>query len=135
MVYVALQVLLCPFNQPDFQPFVYKNSPTPKRSASFVKEKVYKKELPKKILLEDEFLDEILKVIPNQPWKPNAINEVLPIIGCSKRKLKLAIVELIKRGRLFEQRNGVLYDLSGNVVAIDESRVDINTLQLKENPL
>lgn len=61
--------------------------------------------------------------------------EIVSSLGCSPKAYFNAVNYLIQTGVFYKQKNGVLYDTSGKVVGLDETRVDASTLQLKENPL
>lgn len=80
----------------------------------------------------DQFVDKVLSVLPPQPWKTGMRDPVISQLGCSSSELNSAIDKLIETGRLYNQKNGVLYDLEGNVISFDIERVDAETLLLKD---
>jgi len=71
----------------------------------------------------DEFIQEVNRRLPEQPWKPGTHLLVIEALGCSKRELASAVDHLIERGERFRQQDGVLYDLEGKVVGFDPDRV------------
>lgn len=81
--------------------------------------------------VDEELLERAKGVIPPQPWKPGVHKDVMEILGISNVLYSRVIDVLVAEGVLLNQRDGVLYDLDGNVVRFDEERVDPITLQLK----
>jgi len=78
-----------------------------------------------------DFIDRVRNALPAQPWKPGQHRMLLLELSCSQAELSTAIETLIEQGEILRQRNGVLYDLEGAVVAFDAERVDPETLQLR----
>ena len=72
----------------------------------------------------DVFLDQVDAQLPPQPWKPGINRQVATALGCSPGKVSKAIDELVGRGRRNRQKEGVVFDREGNVIAIDRDRVD-----------
>jgi hypothetical protein len=62
-------------------------------------------------------------LLPAQPWKPGVHRAVAYQLGCSPKRVSAAIEELIRSGMRQQQKDGVVYDSSGQIVAIDEERV------------
>jgi hypothetical protein len=77
-----------------------------------------------------DFLDRVRGSLPAQPWKPGLQRMLLQNLDCSQAALSTAIETLVENGEILRQRNGVLYDMDGAVVAFDAERVDPMTLQL-----
>lgn len=79
-----------------------------------------------------DFIDEVEKLLPKQPWKPGTHKEISLKLNCKEKLIYAATNRLIAQGKIFKQKNGILYDKDDNIVAIDEDRVDLTTMQLKE---
>ncbi len=62
-------------------------------------------------------------LLPAQPWKPGVHRAVASQLGCSPRLVSAAIEELVRSGMRQQQKDGVVYDSSGQIVAVDEERV------------
>jgi hypothetical protein len=62
-------------------------------------------------------------LLPAQPWKPGVHRAVASQLGCSPRLVSAAIKELVRSGMRQQQKDGVVYDSSGQIVAVDEERV------------
>jgi len=77
-----------------------------------------------------EFVERVRACLPGQPWKPGLDREVSERLGCSREEYFVAVDQLIEDGVFLRQRDGVLYDLDGNVVDFDRDRVDPDSLEL-----
>lgn len=86
----------------------------------------------KKISVSADFIEQVNLLLPQQPWKPGTHREVASKLNCSDAEIYAATTELIIQGRRLKQKDGILYNLQGDVVAIDKDRVDEETLKLKE---
>lgn len=78
-------------------------------------------------------LDFALKVndqLPPQPWKPGVHNDVCMLLKCSRSDYFEAVAILISEGLRNVQKDGVVYDSDGHVIAFDPERVDPNSLLL-----
>jgi hypothetical protein len=62
-------------------------------------------------------------LLPAQPWKPGVHRAVASQLGCSPKLVSAAIEELVRSGMRQQQKDGVVYDSSGQIVAVDEERV------------
>jgi hypothetical protein len=62
-------------------------------------------------------------LLPAQPWKPGVHRAVASQLGCSPALVSAAIKELVRSGMRQQQKDGVVYDPSGQIVAVDEERV------------
>ena len=71
----------------------------------------------------DEFLDSVDAVLPAQPWKQGVRLVVALELKCSVRSVGAAIQELVIRGRRNRQKDGIVYDVQGNIIAVDPDRV------------
>jgi hypothetical protein len=62
-------------------------------------------------------------LLPAQPWKPGVHRAVAPQLGCTPKLVSAAIEELVRSGMRLHQKDGIVYDSSGQIVAVDEERV------------
>lgn len=81
--------------------------------------------------LTDEFLSKLLSALPPQPWKPGLHKKMAAQFGCDNSTIFEAVSMLVDDGVLYRQKDGVLYDQNGDVVAFDHDRVDPETLTLR----
>lgn len=80
--------------------------------------------------ISNEFIEKIEQAMPRQPWKPG-IHKVISVqLSCSEEDVFKAVNILVKEGKLFRQKDGVLYDKYGAIVGIDTERVDEKTFKL-----
>jgi len=77
---------------------------------------------PKPVLSEALVL-QVNDLLPAQPWKRGVHRAVASQLGCSPALASAAIQELIHSGMRHQQKDGVVYDSSGQIVAIDEERI------------
>jgi hypothetical protein len=70
-----------------------------------------------------EFLEQVNKLLPAQPWKPGVHFEIANKLGCKSSKVGAAIQQLILEGKRNVQKDGVVYDSAGKVIAVDPERV------------
>lgn len=73
-----------------------------------------------------DFIRSVEELLPPQPWKIGMHHSVIKSLGCTMGQYTLAVESLMKSGVIYRQKDGVLYDLDGNVVGIDEDRVNSN---------
>ncbi|WP_258099832.1 AIPR family protein [Marinoscillum pacificum] len=78
-----------------------------------------------------EFAMQVHMVLPPQPWKPGVDREIMDKLNCTRSEYFDAVKLLIDEGLRNEQKNGVVYDMEGNVISFDPERVDEETLKLK----
>lgn len=81
----------------------------------------------------DGFLNKLKAVIPAQPWKPGLHRKMSRELGCDVPTYFSGVERLIEDGFFYRQKDGVLYDIDGNVVSFDPERVDPVTLSLVQN--
>lgn len=81
----------------------------------------------------DHFLDRLKAAIPAQPWKPGLHRKISRELGCDVSTYFSGVERLIEDGFFYRQKDGVLYDIDGNVVSFDPERVDPATLSLVQN--
>ena len=79
----------------------------------------------------DEFALRVNELLPNQPWKPGAHRQIMRALGCSQDEYFAATRILIELGLRNRQRDGVVFDKNNKVIAVDEERVDPETLLLR----
>ena len=72
--------------------------------------------------LTDDFIDQVDRLLPPQPWPQHVHRRVAESLGCKRITALKAIEALIGSGRRNRQRGGVVYDAADNVLAIDENR-------------
>lgn len=70
----------------------------------------------KQYILTEEFIEKVRDNLPKQPWPVGTHTQVAKKIGEYTPKVSQAIHELILRGEFYEQKQGILYDLEGNVI-------------------
>lgn len=58
----------------------------------------------------DEFLEEVMKCLPEQPWPKGIHNIVSRKMGISPKAVAMAIGELMKRGLVKKQKDGIIID-------------------------
>ena len=78
-----------------------------------------------------DFAMQVHLVLPPQPWKPGVDTEVVDKLNCTRSEYFDAVKLLIDEGLRNEQKDGVVYDIDGNVISFDPERVDEETLKLK----
>jgi hypothetical protein len=71
----------------------------------------------------EAFIAQVDGELPPQPWKPGIHLSVAKKLNAKVKHVSGAIEELIVRGKRMEQRDGVVYDKKGRVVAFDPQRV------------
>lgn len=93
---------------------------------------LFRSSLPKKpsTPITDDLLNRIRAVIPPQPWKPGLHRTISRELGCDVSTYFYAVERLIEEGVFYRQKDGVLYDVDGNVVSFDPERVEPETLTL-----
>lgn len=83
-----------------------------------------------KEMLTPEFIEKVASALPPQPWKVGMHHGLIKYLGCSPNHYKSAVQLLIQQGRIFEQKDGILYDTKGDIVGFDVERVDPQTLSI-----
>lgn len=76
-----------------------------------------------------EFVERVNELLPGQPWKPGTHKLVASQLKCGERDIYQAINILVKSGRRYRQKNGIIYNLKGEIIEIDKDRVDISTFK------
>lgn len=75
----------------------------------------------------ESFIDAVNDLLPAQPWKPGTHVKVAETLAVRPDRVSNAIQILIRRGKWMRQRDGVVFDQDGGIVAIDESRIQDKT--------
>jgi hypothetical protein len=70
----------------------------------------------------EAFIELVNGKLPPQPWKPGIHIQVAKQLNVKASDVSAAIATLIARGKWLEQRDGIVYDKEGRVVATDEGR-------------
>jgi len=94
--------------------------------------KVKFEEKPKVRVIATEFIESVFNLLPSQPWRPGVHIEIMKQLKCSKSDFFRATKILIRQGRIYRQKDGILYDQNNQIVMIDTERVDPDTLKLRE---
>jgi hypothetical protein len=76
----------------------------------------------RRIKLTEEFISKVNSTLPAQPWKPGLHRVIAGQLGCQQREVSAAITELVSRGLRLQQKDGVVFDAEGKIVAIDTER-------------
>jgi hypothetical protein len=77
--------------------------------------------------LPSDFVERVHAALPEQPWKPRTHCTVAKQLGCRSDAVYAAIQTLIADGRRHQQKDGIVYGADGAVLAVDESRVPLET--------
>ncbi len=95
--------------------------------------KVFEDLKKKSVKVDLEFALKVHALLPPQPWKPGIHREVVKALNCTVPEYFGAVKILIDEGLRNQQKDGVVYDSDGNVLAFDTERVDPNSLKLMNN--
>lgn len=77
---------------------------------------------PKGSPLDEAKVRLVADALPPQPWKPGVQHRVAQQTGLSLAEARQAINQLIAVGEFHDQRQGVVFDANGIIVAIDAER-------------
>lgn len=72
----------------------------------------------------EDFVENVFSLLPPQPWKNGMHRDIIRVLDCSTAQYTIAVEMLIQSGRVFRQKNGVLYDLTGKIIGVDEERAN-----------
>ena len=70
-----------------------------------------------------EFVSKVEALLPKQPWKPGLHIRIAAELGCAPSMVSAAIQQLIREGKRHVQTDGIVYDSSGAILAVDPERV------------
>lgn len=75
-------------------------------------------------------------MLPSQPWKVGIHIEIASKLDCKPNEVSKAIQQLVTEGKRNVQRDGVVYDSKGRILAVDPERVSatIEDLNASLNP-
>lgn len=71
----------------------------------------------------DHLIERVDALLQPQPWKTGEHVRVAEQLGCKPSLVYAAIQELIARGRRMKQKDGIVYDKDGIVIAVNHERV------------
>lgn len=74
--------------------------------------------------VDEAILARINVALPPQPWQPGVHRRVAEQLGEQSKVVYQATQQLIESGIRYRQRNGVVFDAKGNIVAVDPVRAD-----------
>lgn len=74
----------------------------------------------------EDLVEAIFSRLPPQPWKVGMHREIIKELDCSNAQYTIAVELLIQSGRVYRQKDGVLYDLTGKIVGFDEERTSLD---------
>lgn len=72
--------------------------------------------------LPGEFVEQVNDLLPAQPWKPGTHLEIAQKLDCKASEVSAAIQQLIEEGSRNVQKDGVVYNSEGKVIAVDPDR-------------
>lgn len=75
----------------------------------------------------EEYLDQVNKLLPAQPWKQGVHIEIARKLDCEPKMVSAAISQLMREGKKNMQRDGVVFDADGKIIAIDVERLNEGT--------
>jgi hypothetical protein len=74
-------------------------------------------QIPEPPPMAPEFIQQVRALLPKQPWPTGVHSQIAAKLGVGASHVRLAIAFLIRREEFFDQRDGVLFDLDGNIVS------------------
>lgn len=89
----------------------------------------------KPVKVDMEFAMKVYSVLPPQPWKPGIHRQISKKLTCTVNEYFSAVELLIDAGLCHHQKDGIVYDLEGNVLGFDPERVDLDTMNLKKQKI
>ena len=72
--------------------------------------------------LTEEFIQDVKNNLPKQPWAVGTHSRIAKKLNVYTPKVSQAIRELIQRGDIYLQKNGILYDKNGNIVKVEKNK-------------
>lgn len=72
--------------------------------------------------LTEEFIQDVKNNLPKQPWAVGTHSKIAKKLNVYTPKVSQAIRELIQRGDIYLQKNGILYDKNGNIVKVEKNK-------------
>ena len=77
------------------------------------------------IVISQSILNQVKNCLTPQPWQPNEHKRVAKELKLPSKLVYRAIDRLIELGIFHPQKDGVVYDEEGNVLMVDEQRLDV----------
>lgn len=77
------------------------------------------------IVISQSILNQVKNCLTPQPWQPNEHKRVAKELKLPSKLVCRAIDRLIELGIFHPQKDGVVYDEEGNVLMVDEQRLDV----------
>lgn len=74
------------------------------------------------IHLSEDFLMLVKNELPPQPWPIGVHRTVATKLKSQSKKVSVAISILVNRGIVYRQKDGIVYDNNGKIIAIDKTR-------------
>ncbi|WP_295684689.1 AIPR family protein [uncultured Fibrobacter sp.] len=68
--------------------------------------------------MNEDFVEQVYENLPKQPWPKRTSIDLCQKMKVPMQYIQGAIELLVERGRVYKQKDGVLYDLNGNVVSV-----------------
>lgn len=84
-------------------------------------------------MLSESFLENLQNTLPPQPWPVGVHRTVAESMGVRDSLVHAAIKELIVRGRLNRQIDGIVYNPSGFAIAVDPQRCNKTLEEINAN--
>ena len=72
--------------------------------------------------LTEEFIQDVKNSLSKQPWAVGTHSRIAKKLNVYTPKVSQAIRELIQRGDIYLQKNGILYDKNGNIVKVEKNK-------------
>lgn len=70
----------------------------------------------------EDFIEQVLQLLPKQPWPVGVHKIVAKELTVPGQKVSQTISVLIQRGVVHRQKDGIVYDKMGNIIAVDTAR-------------
>ncbi|WP_222426441.1 hypothetical protein, partial [Yersinia massiliensis] len=74
------------------------------------------------ISVSEDFVKLVEDELPSQPWKIGMHHEIIESLNCTTAQYTAAVDILVRNGKVYRQKDGVLYNLDGEIVGVDEER-------------
>ncbi len=78
----------------------------------------------------DDFVMDVKKVLPSQPWKPGMHREIARKLNVHPTCVCDAIDILIERGEAYKQKDGIVYGNDGRAILVDNMRCSMTVAEI-----
>lgn len=78
----------------------------------------------------DDFVANVEKVLPPQPWKPGMHRDVARDLNVHPKCVCDAIDILIERGAAYKQKDGIVYGNDGKAILVDNMRCSMTVEEI-----